>query len=67
MIHDGKLRGSHLRLPFRPSLGVQMLGNFQLQGLCPDPPDQGLSPWATLGVLPRDPHYRLVLCVRHVS
>jgi len=31
----GKLRGSRLGLPFGPSLGVQMLQSFQLQGALP--------------------------------
>jgi len=34
---------------FGPSLGVQMLQSFQLQG--PLTPDQGLCPWTRLGAL----------------
>jgi len=32
-------------------------------GLCP--PDQGLYPWTSLGALPPDPRYRLVLRTCH--
>jgi len=35
------------------------------RGLCPRTPDQGLCPWAPLGALFPDPHYRLTQNVRH--
>jgi len=50
---------------FVDSVGHPMTKMLSTSGGLRPPLDQGLSPWTSLGALPPDPRYRLVLRTRH--